>query len=848
LCLAALGKSTIHPLEIIVVDDASSDGSATAAEELGMQVIRLAAQHGPAHARNVGAQVARGEVLVFVDADVCVHPDALALMTSDLSKAPTLSAVFGSYDSSPAASDFISHYKTLQHHFFHQTSPSEACTFWSGCGAVRRDIFLAFGGFTADYRRPSIEDIEFGTRLTRAGHTIKLNPQIQVKHLKKWTLGLVIRTDILDRAIPWTRLLLQYRSFPRVLNLVISQRISVLLALIFAASFVCGCFVLGSSFAGPFLYLTLLALGTFWVDSFICARAVAQTLFLLVLFGVAGMTAYFTHTSLVLALIAIDYMMLAVRRLIPWKRQSDWHLTGIACGLYAGAIAFLIIVSYIPIHWISFAMIAAGAGELYLNKEFYLLLARSWGRLYAISAIPFHVLYQLCCAAGLVAGTIWYIGRGIATGRHGRSRKDAPPRMTVMEVELSKPNSALLPDDEGAAAAALVLCRLHGRVVLQFEAPIENGRVGERALHAHLPRVAWNAWRTVHAPRRPSVAGLRASVIVCTRDRSQDLVRCLFNLQPLLADGHEIVVVDSCPATDDTARLVSQYSGIRYVLEPRPGAGIARNRGLLTASHEIVAFTDDDAEADPAWLDGLLRNFDDPMVALVTGLTLTRELETEAQIWFERTNGFQRGFERREFDLTNLDPLAAGVLGAGVNMALRRAVLAETGMFDEALGPGTECRSGDDHEFYCRVLSRGYRAVYDPAAVVWHRHRREWDALRNQLYGYGVGVFAWWTRALLVEGELGVLRVGPSYFLHYHVMNLVRAFFRRPGSMPFDLACAGFAGALAGPWMYRRGLRRLAREGHPERHAVAAVEATAGRVRHAAFLQQPIAKTGAIAE
>jgi glycosyltransferase involved in cell wall biosynthesis len=849
LCLAALEKSSIQPSEIIVVDDASRDDSARAAEELGGHVIRLPAQLGPARARNAGAQAARGDVLVFIDADVCVHPDALALITADLANDPTLSAVFGSYDSSPAATDFISHYKTLQHHFFHQTSPSKVCTFWSGCGAVRRDIFLAFGGFSADYTRPSIEDIEFGTRVTRAGYTIKVNPQIQVKHLKKWTLGLVIRTDILDRATPWTRLLLQYRNFPSVLNLVVSQRISVLLALSFAMSFVFGCLVLGSSFVGPFLYLTLLVLGTFWVDSFIYARAVVRILFLLVLFSLAGLTAYLTHTTLVLALIAIEYMMLAIRRLVPWQRQSYRRLTGIACGLYAAAISVLIVVSYTPIHWISFAMITAAAGLLYLNKEFYFLLARLWGRLYAISAIPFHLLYQLCCAAGLVAGTISYLGRSMNTGWHSRYRKDAPRRMTVFNVEISTPNSALLPDDEGSAAA-LVICRLNGRVVGQFESAIENGRMSEQALRIHLPRVAWNSWKTVNAPERPSVPGLRVSVIVCTRDRTQDLARCLSTLRPLLADGHEIVVVDSCPSTDGTARLVSQYAGVRYVLEPRPGAGIARNRGLVAASCEIVAFTDDDAEVDPAWLDGLLRNFDDPTVALVTGLTLPLELETEAQIWFERTNGFQRGFERREFDLTNLDPLAAGVLGASVNMALRKVVLAETGMLDEALGPGTGCRSGEDHEFFYRLLSRGHRAVYDPAAVVWHRHRREWKALRNALYGYGVGVFAWWTRALLVEREFGVLRIGPGYFWHHHVKNLIRALFRRPGSMPFDLAYAEFTGALAGPWAYCNGRRRLAREGYPEPQAADAVETTkrSVRVRHAAFSQQQIARTSATTE
>jgi GT2 family glycosyltransferase len=252
----------------------------------------------------------------------------------------------------------------------------------------------------------------------------------------------------------------------------------------------------------------------------------------------------------------------------------------------------------------------------------------------------------------------------------------------------------------------------------QFEALGVDGCEFEHALKANLPRITWQAWRTACALKRPDLPRPRASVIVCTRDRTQDLVRCVATLQPLLADGHEIVVVNSCPANGDTARLSLATPAIRYIWEPRPGAGIARNRGLLAASHEIVAFTDDDAEVEAGWLEGLLHNFDDPMVALVTGLTLPRELESKAQIWFERSHGFQRGFERREVDLRNFEPLASGLLGASVNMALRKAVLAETGMFDEALGPGTGCKSGEDHEFFYRILSHGYRAVYDRAAVV----------------------------------------------------------------------------------------------------------------------------------
>src|SRR5262249_38131295 len=163
------------------------------------------------------------------------------------------------------------------------------------------------------------------------------------------------------------------------------------------------------------------------------------------------------------------------------------------------------------------------------------------------------------------------------------------------------------------------------------------------------------------------------------------------------------------------------------------------------------------AAPDPGWLRALLRNFHDPRVLCVTGLTMPLELETEAQEWFERYTPFGRGFKRTVFDLTNHNPVVAWRLGTGSNMAMRRSVLKHLGPFDELLDAGPPARSGGDNEMFLRIMTGGYRIVYDPAALSWHRHRRTWKELRKAIYGYGVGVYAAWTRSLLVEGELGVL-------------------------------------------------------------------------------------------
>ena len=226
-CLEAVATSTRPPDEIIVVDDGSTDGSGDLARQRGARVTRLDGQpHGPAFARNRGAEMAQGEVLLFLDADVTVHHDALARMERCLSEKPELAALFGSYDTNPPAVGLVTRYKNLLHHYVHQHSQREASTFWSGCGAIRREVFDDIGGFDERFVRASVEDIELGGRLRRAGHRVWLCPDVQVTHLKRWTLASLLRTDVFDRAIPWTRLILRQSHLPSDLNLDIGSRLS----------------------------------------------------------------------------------------------------------------------------------------------------------------------------------------------------------------------------------------------------------------------------------------------------------------------------------------------------------------------------------------------------------------------------------------------------------------------------------------------------------------------------------------------------------------------------------------------------------------------------------------------
>jgi GT2 family glycosyltransferase len=215
-----------------------------------------------------------------------------------------------------------------------------------------------------------------------------------------------------------------------------------------------------------------------------------------------------------------------------------------------------------------------------------------------------------------------------------------------------------------------------------------------------------------------------------------------------------------------------------------------------------VAFIDDDAVPDPGWLQALLRNFQDPQVYAVTGLTMPAELETEAQRRFEQISSFGRGFHRRIFDKDSLHPLAAGHAGAGVNMALRRATLERFGPFDEALDAGTPTLSGGDTEMFSRILASGYQIIYDPAALSWHHHRRDWKSLRRAIYGYGAGTYAFWTQKLYNEGEWSVLLLAFQWALGTQLPGLLRSLFHLPRRTSLDLVIAEMLGCLAGPFAY----------------------------------------------
>ena len=365
---------------------------------------------------------------------------------------------------------------------------------------------------------------------------------------------------------------------------------------------------------------------------------------------------------------------------------------------------------------------------------------------------------------------------------------------------------------EAGYQQAFILLRYQGvpvqKVIIPFQGRNLSRESIRTAIHEKAGEEFWSLWLQEfigYENNTPSESQPKpATIAVCTRDRPEDLKRCLEALLKLSDRGQEILVVDSASTTDTIRQIVDSFKVVRYCREEAPGLNRARNRALREARHEIVAFIDDDAIPDPGWLDALTKNFNHPRVVCVTGLTMPLEMETPAQEQFESYSTFTRGFARRVYRRSNLHPLAAGKAGAGVNMALLGTVLEEIGPFDERLDAGTPTRSGGDTEFFSRILASGRFIVYEPAALNFHRHRQSRKELRKTIFGYGVGVYAFWTKKLVEERELSVPYFALEWFFLRQIPGLLRSIFLLPGRPPLDLIAAELLGCIQGPGAFFR--------------------------------------------
>ncbi len=407
----------------------------------------------------------------------------------------------------------------------------------------------------------------------------------------------------------------------------------------------------------------------------------------------------------------------------------------------------------------------------------------------------------------------------------------------VVDIELSQP----IPDLDGLSGymGVQALIRLHGVPLGYVKAPVSLGRctaatLSKLILEQHhqtiLHQLLQNGLTSSHPLTELTLEALIAlppvdnagetplvTVAVCTRDRPNDMKLCLEAIHQLDYPHLDILVVDNAPQTEATKELIENvYPHVRYVREPRPGLDWARNRAILEAKGDIIAYTDDDVVVDPGWVKALVQVFTEhPEVMAVTGLVVPYELEHESQVLFEKYGGFSRGFERRWFRAAVGRPvpwqlLGTGQCGTGANMAYRRLVFDEIGYFDPALDVGTPTNGGGDLEMFFRVIKAGYSLVYEPQAMIRHRHRRDYSTLKRQIRNNGSVYALWLCIAMAYPDQIpACLWMGTWWMLYWNVRRLVISYLH-PSQFPRELIWAEFMGGLIGMTTYPKARRRAA--------------------------------------
>lgn len=416
----------------------------------------------------------------------------------------------------------------------------------------------------------------------------------------------------------------------------------------------------------------------------------------------------------------------------------------------------------------------------------------------------------------------------------------------IVEIELSQPLPDLTgeaPGRESVYTHALIMLRLHTRPIGVIEREMPDGFLAARDYvseiwdefypvineHLHedgLSEISHLPLSGIHADSGTPMCILNrerfllrapfVSVLVATRDRPFTLARTLESLLKMEYPDFEILVIDNAPSDDSTAKfMAANYPDsvkVRYVREDKPGLACAHNRGLAEVNTPYVAITDDDVTVDRYWLAEMIKGFFvKENVGCVTGMIFPAEIQTAAQYLVEQSVGYAKGFNRQIFDMNGhrpnhpLFPYAAGQFGSGANMAFHTETIRKTGGFDDGLGVGSLSKGGDDLAAFFQIIVHGYGLVYEPAAIVYHQHYREYDRLRKQAYGYGAGLTAFLTKSVIDHPARLFQFVSKLPYGFYYAFNSRSPKNQRKSvGYPAELTRLERKGMLAGPLLYLR--------------------------------------------
>jgi glycosyltransferase involved in cell wall biosynthesis len=198
LCLRSIQEQTYQRLELILVDDGSTDDSVAVAERLGVRVLHTARNQGAGAARNLGVEHARGEILVFVDSDVALAPDAVEVAVSMLEEDPSVAVVCSIHDPEPLIRDSLfEEFRALQYYHWTVSAEGPVSFLFSAMCAMRRGVFDDIGPFKPWLRHN--DEVDYGNRLTQR-YTMVLTRRIRS------------RQDFDDRLVPLLRKLFRRAS------------------------------------------------------------------------------------------------------------------------------------------------------------------------------------------------------------------------------------------------------------------------------------------------------------------------------------------------------------------------------------------------------------------------------------------------------------------------------------------------------------------------------------------------------------------------------------------------------------------------------------------------------------
>ncbi len=724
--LQALAAQTLAPdsFEVVVVLDAVTDGSAAAlATRVWPFLLRsiVPPGRGAAGARNAGAKAARGERIVFLDDDMVPAPGFLEAHLRAAESDPRR-VVIG--HSEPQMEDRGWFGEALarwwREEFRGMAAPDHRFSHrdvMSGNLSLPREVFLALSGF--DETLPVREDFELGYRLLQAGAPLVFAPSAHALHHDASTPDRNLirargegRADVLI-ARKHPEMFFEMKSA----GMATHQPGARLLRLLTFRVAPLGRAAFG--FAGGMLpVLRILGLRGAW-------------------HGLSGyLRAYAYH----------DGVAEAAGSLADYDRLAD-----LARGLPKPEAARIDILDGLE----------AARSRIEALRPQGITLCCGAAEIGGIAVSPGSEPLTRQHLDGLLDRTLYRWAPARAVAPHLPPLPVADPgwladlpretgKFTQSLAELDLDDWRLTPRDISPGYPLRVLVR-RGAVPLGWvtlESAPDAGQFWQRLRDMVLgdAGITSRALAAILIPARDPAPRTPITVVVCTRDRTESLSRCLSALRALDYPEYQILVVDNAPSSDATRALVASLPGVDYLCEPRPGLDWARNRGLAEARHEIVAFTDDDTMADRHWLTGIAGAFADPEVGLVTGLVLPMKLDTPARIYFEDVyGGMGKGFDPflRRNDRRSADLLWASEYGVGANMAFRRKVLAQTGGFDPGLDVGTATRGGGDIEMFHRAVARGATLAYQPAAFVWHEHRADVPGLHRQLADNGSGFGAY---------------------------------------------------------------------------------------------------------